>query len=179
MAEVTEREFWSFDVFGSNWEFDYQRNDWGVQVVHPFNSGQCVITLHRASLGLSTPSRWLEIGYGSGDTNAFTPTPAFANFFPLLDATNYHVKTAISAAGLVSVSLNGSVVATATVSNLHQIDFNVGTNETFLGASAFDTRQFTGAGFPLLWQKGYTGIIIEPVDTGYNRLYSITYTPGL
>src|ERR1043165_9036613 len=144
----------SFDAFGSTWEFDYQRDDWGVQVVHPFNSGQFIITLHRATLGLSAPSRWLEIGYGSGDTNVFTHTPAFTNVFPLLNATNYHVKTVVTPGGIVSVSLNGSLVATGAVSSVHPIDFNVGTNETFEGESVWDTRQFTGAGFPLLCRRG-------------------------
>ncbi len=168
----------SFDALGSTWQFDYQRNDRGVQLLHPFGSGQCVITIHRVSLGLSTPARWLEIGYGSGNTNALARLPAYTNFFPLLNSGNYHIRTTVMPSGAVSVFFNGSLVATGAVSNVHPIDFTVGPDEIFSGMSDWDSRKFEGKGFPLIWPKGSAGIIIEPVDTGFNKLFSITYYPG-
>jgi hypothetical protein len=167
-----------FDAFGSTWEFDYQRDDWGVQVIHPFKTGQCIFTIHRNSLGLSTPARWLEIGYGTGTMSNLVHTTAYTNIFPLVSGTSYHIKTAVTPGGGVSVLLNGSLVATGTVTMANQIDFNVGTNETYQGQSVWDVREFTGANFPLVWQKGYSGVILEPVDTGSNRLSTIKYFPG-
>lgn len=168
----------SFEPFGSSWEFDYQRSDWGLQIVHPFKAGQCIITIHRTALGLSAPARWLEIGYGDGVTTNLIHTSAYTNFFPLLNGTNYHIKTTVTPTGGVSIFFNGSLVATGALGAVHAIDFTVGAAETFPGQSSFDTRQFTGASFPLKWQKGYTGLIIEPVDTGFNNVYSLKYSPG-
>ncbi len=168
----------AFDAFGSSWEFDYQRNDWGVQTVHPFKNGHCVITLHRNSLGLDTPARWLEIGYGGGTLSNLVHTPAYTNVFPLVSGASYHVKTAVDASGGVSIFLNSSLVASGAIATARAIDFNVNTNEDYPGSSVFDTRQFTGTSFPTNWQKGYAGLILEPVDTGSNRVSSLKYLPG-
>lgn len=64
----------------------------------------------------------------------------------------------------------------------HPIDFTVTKFENFHARSSWDIKPFRGAGFPMQWQKGYTGIIVEPTDHsggGFIGVFKVVYAPGL
>ncbi len=172
----------SFDEIGSQWEFEWERNDNGVEVIHPFKDGQCILKIRRDSITLDTPKRWLDKGYNFG--TPLTHTAGYDRFFPLRDGSRYRVKTFVSPAGEISLFMNDTLVARGSLSVVYPIDFTIGPGESFFDQAVWpETRLFSGKGFPLKWQKGYTGIIVEPVEVGgvpsaYNRLFRVTYSPG-
>ncbi len=84
-------------------------------MIHPFQDGQVILHIDRNYLGVSTPTRWVNVGYGSGDTNLLSRTPSFSTVFPLETGTNYEVKTSVSSSGLISVWFDTSLVATGRV----------------------------------------------------------------
>jgi hypothetical protein len=173
----------SFEAFGTFWELDYEGNDPspGIQAIHPYKSGQCIISIKHDSLGLDTPERWLEVGYGGGNFAALTRLPAYNTIFPLKNARKYHLKTAVSPAGDVSIFVDSVLVATGKLSEVHAIDFTVTEFENFPGGRFWDPKPFRGVGFLQQWQKGYAGIIVEPTDrsTNFNGVFSVSYAPGL
>ncbi|MBI3413854.1 MAG: hypothetical protein HY043_00830 [Verrucomicrobia bacterium] len=174
----------SFDAFGSTWELDYEGNDpsSGFQAVHPYKSGQCIISIKHDSVGLDAPERWLEVGYGGGNFATLTRLADYNTFFPLKNAKKYHFKTTVSSAGGVSIFVNEVLVATGKLGVVNAIDFTVTEFENFPGGRFWAPQPFRGTGFPQQWQKGHAGIIVEPTDRGggdFNGVFSVQYAPGL
>jgi len=163
---------------GSKWEFDYRRNDKGIQLIHPFGDGQCILTIERNSISLTTPRRWIDIGYEQGNMGNLAYTAAFENIFPLDDISSYHVQTYVDGSGTVFVNVENMLVATGTLEVAHPIDFFISPVETFRASSTFAELKFSGDGFPVQWSKGLAGVILEPVDTGFNQVSQLTYSPG-
>lgn len=165
-------------ALGSSWEFDWHRDESGVQLIHPVRSGQCMITIHGDSIGISTPERWTEVGYGPGNERAVLRTALFGRFFPLVDGFRYRIKSHVSPDGSVSIFINRQLVARGLVTEPHPISFQIGEDEVYPGASSEGGGTFEGEDFPQLWGKGGAGLILEPVDRGLNEVEQATFSPG-
>ncbi|HIG31392.1 MAG TPA: hypothetical protein EYG57_11130 [Planctomycetes bacterium] len=164
-----------FESRGSEWEFDYRWNDRGVQLIHPFKNGQCIITIERDSISLTTPIRWVETGhegYDQGNTGNLSYTAGYDDVFPLDDYSRHHVQTTVETSGRVLVSVDYVIVADGEVTEAFPIDFSV--SET-----TDAEKMFSGDGFPLQWSRGFAGVIVEPVGGAFNGLTRLTYFPGL
>ena len=168
-----------FESEGSVWEFNYQLNDKGVQLIHPYKDGQGVITIEKNSISLTTPKRWIETGYNNQNTEDLSYTPAFQDVFPLVGLADYHIRTVVDGVGRVLVFIDGLLVAEGAIGRTHPLNFFISPVETFRGSSTWAELSFSGDEFRLQWSKGLAGIILEPVDNAVNRMTDVTYSPGL
>jgi hypothetical protein len=175
----------TFRTLGSMWEFDYavSENFPGVQVIHPYKDGQCIIAIYPDSAALRTPQRWTEIGYRQPGQPALGLSRAadHSKIFPLSPTRRYHVKSIVGATGNVSLFIDDLLVASGNISISYPIDFSVSPSEPFNGSSSWDSRQFTGDGFPLKWAEGFAGVLLEPIDNSggaVNQMFQLNYSPG-
>ncbi|MFA6291294.1 MAG: LamG-like jellyroll fold domain-containing protein, partial [Victivallales bacterium] len=167
---------------GTSWTFKYKRNgtDWGLQVLHPYMTGQVIIHINRSAVGISTPTSWFTTGWTGWNESSLTKTADFDTIFPLVGDQEYNVITNLAANGDVSIIFDGKVIANGIVSSTSIIYFSNPTDEPFQGCSAWDTRQFAGTDFPYNgWPVGSAGLIIAPVDQGYTQLTSVYFSPGI
>ena len=160
---------------GTLWDVEWRREDAGLQLIHPFGSGQCIISIQENSVGLSTPQSWIEVGYGPGIRTSLLFSPAFNQNFPLLDNFPYRIKTQVSPDGSVSVYVNRQLVASGTVSNTHPIDFKIADGEFFPSGPLNGGGAFEGEDFPVVWPKGTAGLILEPAESRNSEVRSVQF----
>ncbi|MDA7667633.1 PA14 domain-containing protein [bacterium] len=167
-----------FQELGSVWEFDYLTRDPGIQLIHPFADGHVVVTIQRNSIGLSSPEKWTEIGYGNGDSSSVTRLDEFESVFPIVDGQRYKIKSVLTPNGEFFLFMDDKLVAVGTSPPAHQIDFRIDADNGFPGGSGWNREPFTGDGFPEIWPTGAAGIIVEPVDNSTNSASNIIFSPG-
>ncbi len=171
----------SYATTGTTWELDFESNwesDLGLQFIHPLGNGHGIVTLHRRSIGMSTPGRWSEIGYGAGTIDEATYTDSFASIFPLNSGQSYSLKSTVTPNGDVSVVIDQQLVAAGTVNQPPPLVTSISGDVEFPGSTSPPVDTFSGTDFPAQWQSGYAGLIFEPIDQGNKTSSVVTFSPG-
>jgi hypothetical protein len=159
---------------GSEWSFNYTRGGtaWGLQIIHPYGRGQVIVHINKNDIGVSTPEKWSEVGFGHGDKKRVKMARISNSIFPLVDDTEYAVISRVSRSGAIEITINGQVMATARASGVSPLSL-----EDKPGSDP-EKPSFKGDNLPLKWLPGYAGIIVGPLDGGINVCRDVRFTPS-
>lgn len=165
---------------GSTWSLTYTRggSDRGLFIIHPHGSGQMISHVHKDEVGISTPSSWTEVGYGTGDPKRILKAPGFNEVFPLKDGEAYQVVSRLDGQGGYDLTINGKVIAAARVAATSPLSLEMNPAMKFPGSSPGSTG-FSGNDLPMRWAAGYAAVLLGPLDTGQNVCREVRFLPAV
>ena len=167
---------------GSTWAMEYKRarSARGLQIIHPRGKGHAIVHITKGGVSISTPGEWRKVGYvGRGEGATIRGKKAFDDIFPLAEDKYYSIVSRMAANGSCEVFVNGQLVITANVRSADPLDLTIPEGERFPRSSTWDKLAFKGEGLPMLWEKNWAGVIVEPLDSGVNVATNLRYSHGI
>ena len=134
--------------------------------------------VHKDEVGISTPSSWTEVGYGTGDPKRILKAPGFNEVFPLKDGEAYQVVSRLDGQGGYDLTINGKVIAAARVAATSPLSLEMRPDMKFPGSSPGSTG-FSGNDLPMRWAAGYAAVLLGPLDTGQNVCREVRFLPAV
>ncbi len=138
----------------------------GVQVIHPLGGGHVVITILPDKININVDGPWP--GTFGRDNPSKQLTAAFAEVFPVADGKVISVRTRVFPSGVSEVTIDGTVVATATT--VEAMPFE---NEKRFGVA--NSPNPAGVVPPGTWPAGSAGIILGPLGGGSNVAEKVVF----
>jgi hypothetical protein len=165
---------------GSSWSFRYARGGSAqtIQIIHPSSRGQAIVHLGQKGVGLSTPTEWIEVGYGGGETKRVNEVKGFKEIFPLKDGQEYAVLSRLSVGGALELFIDEKLVVTGHVAGADPLSLKNPEGKT-APSGGRGPSEFKGPDLPQVWAAGWGGLIVGPMDSGENRCTEIRFYPGL
>lgn len=156
---------------GTRWQFVFQRDPsgFGFQVIHPFESGHVLVSVHRG-VTIHRGGSWGSIGWGNPATSDKVLLPATAEkLFPLKTNVPHNIVSELSDAGDYQLLIDGTLVCRHRIEKASPLLLVVPPKERIWGGSSWDRTPFVGEDFSPQLKTGHVGLIIGPMDASGPR----------
>jgi S1-C subfamily serine protease len=160
----------------NTWVFRYTRSagSFPLQIMHHYRGGQTIAYLDKDGIGISSPRKWTDVGYNSGDRSKIEKTDAYDSVFPLKDNVEYQVVSRCGGRGHYEIWIDGKPVAFTDIDDYGLLSFDLPDGKKF-PKSGQGPLAFKGANMPMQMEKSWTGLFLGPVDTGINICREIRF----
>lgn len=144
----------------SEWRFTWEWNDTarGVHVVHPFRTGHLLVLIYREYASIYPGGDWPHDEYLGKSSHPVQTTEAYESLFPLSAKKPVTIVSRLEADGRYSLLIEDRVVLMSKIDAAEPLSL---------------PDSFEGDRLPTTWPAGSAGMIVGPVDTGFNRVSDI------
>jgi hypothetical protein len=158
---------------GTRWQFVFQRDPsgYGFQVIHPFESGHIVVTVH-SGVTIHRGGSWGDIGWGNPVTSDKVVLPAAVNkMFPLKTDVPHNIDSELTDAGDYQLRIDESLICRHRIKEAKPLVLVVPPKESVWGGSTWDRTPFAGEKFNSQLKTGHAGLILGPMDASGPRQF--------
>jgi len=151
---------------GTRWRFVFQRDSsgYGFQVIHPFESGHILVTVH-SGVTIHRGGSWGDIGWGNPATSDKVVLPAAVNtIFPLKTNVPHRIVSELLDNGDYQLLINETLIFRHTIEAAKPLSLDVPPKEPVWGGSGWDRTPFAGKEFIPQLKTGQAGLIVGPMD---------------
>lgn len=168
---------------GTRWKFIFQRDasGYGFQVIHPFEKGHVLLSVHSRGVTIHRGGVWGSIGWGNPSTSdKVLLTAAAAEILPLKDGVPYQVISQLTDGGEYQLWIDDTVICRHEIEAAEPLLLNVPPNTSLWGGSVWDRTPFSGEGFNAQLETGHAGLILGPMDgSGPTQFFKQVTLSGL